>query len=179
MSRSTRVIALAAVILAATASVAVAESLSKIAVIDIERVFESFPEQSTVFRRIDDMRNDYDEWMAERDQQLDEVELAIIDAKEAGDEVEVARLETMKTDILENRRTYHEIMTRRIQEAYQEIAEGEGIVQEILRAIEFVSIDEGYSAVLDAGDSRLWWYSKEIDITDMVISRLRAMSMAR
>jgi outer membrane protein len=179
MKRSLRITGIAIVLVTLIASVSFAESLSKIAVIDIERIFESFPEQSRVFQRIDDLRNDYDAWMAERDQQLDDVELQIIDAKEAGDEVELARLEQMKTDILENRRTYHEIMTRRIQDAYQEIAEGEGIVQEILRAIEYVAIDEGYSAVLDASDSRIWWYSQEIDITDLVISRLRAMSMAR
>ncbi len=178
MRRGGTIVTMAVVALFVVSAGALAEPLSKIAVIDIDRVFESFPEQARVFRELNDRRDAYEERMNEYSEQIDDLELKIIDAKKAENDVEVARLEREREDVLQDRRTYHEIMTRRIKDAYRRIAEGEGIVGEILKVIDFVAVDEGYSIVLDAGDSRIFWFSKEIDITDMVISRLRAISLA-
>lgn len=172
----TRLSLLTALFFVCIASLLSAEPLSKIAVLDIDRVFENYPEESRVFRQIDELRETYDERMEEYAARLDELELAIIDATEAGEELEVERLELERDDFRENRKTYHEIMTRQMETAYEQIAEREGILNDILKAIEYVSIDQGVSAVLEADDSRLWWYSQEIDITDLVINRLRAIA---
>jgi len=154
------------------------ESLSKIAVVYMDRIFESYPEDARVFRAIEELRNTYETRMEEYAFELEEIELNLIAARENGDEVEVAELEATRTDFVSNTRTYHEIMTGRIKSAYEDIAEGEGIVQDIFEAIRFVAIDEGYSAVFDAEDSRLYYFGKEIDVTDLVIRRLRAVALA-
>ena len=42
--------------------------------------------------------------------------------------------------------------------------------------IEFIAVDEGYTLVVDSSDLNIIWYSTEIDITDLVIQRLRALA---
>ncbi len=153
-----------------------AEPLSKIAVVYLGTVLENFPEDARVFRRIEELTDTYETRMEEYSIELDDIELELLAAKENGDEIEVARLETTRADFIENRRTYHEIINRQIKRAYDDIDQMEGIAEEIMEAIRFVAINEGYSLVLDAEDPRLYYFSKEIDITDMVISRLRAVA---
>ena len=152
------------------------EPLSKIAVIYLDKVLESFPEDARVFRRIEELTYTYETRMEEYAIELDAIELELLAAKENGDEIEVAGLEATRADFVENQRTYHEIMNRQIKRAYDEIYEVEGIAEEIMEAIRFIAINEGYSLVLDAEDPRLYYFSKEIDVTDMVISRLRAVA---
>ena len=155
---------------------AASEPLSKIAVIYLGTVLESFPEDARVFRRIEELTDTYESRMDEYSLELDDIELELLEAKENGNELEVAGLEATRADFIENQRTYHEIMTRQIKRAYDDIAQVEGIAEEIMQAIRFVAINEGFSLVLDAEDPRLYYFSKEIDITDMVISRLRAVA---
>jgi Skp family chaperone for outer membrane proteins len=45
------------------------------------------------------------------------------------------------------------------------------------KAIEYVAINEGYTIVLDASAiTTIIWWSLEIDITDLVIERLKEMA---
>ena len=172
--KSTLYRAITFVVFLVLCATAYGEPPSKIAVVDISKVLESFPEESRVFRTIERLRETYEERMAEYTQQLDDIELAIIDAKNDEDDLEVSKLEDKKKDVQDDRRTFHDIQTRRIQNAYKELSEGEGIVEEVFKAIEYIAINEGFSIVLESTDSRIWWFSKEIDITDLVIDRLRA-----
>ena len=174
--KTSRIVCSIVVVMITAVSMLPAEQLSKIAVLDFERLYESYPEESRVFRQIDELRRTYETRMDEYAFQIDEIDLAIIDARNADDEFERERLELTRQDIVEDRRSYNEIMIRRIETARRAIAEGEGIAREILRTIEYIAIDQGYSLVVASDTSGLLWYSKEVDITDLVINRLRAIT---
>ncbi len=173
----TRRSAYVAIVILVLASVAAAGApLSQFAVVDIQKVIESFPEDSQVFRSIERMREQYEERMAEYNQQINEVEMQILEASDADDENREEDLRNERSRMQEDQRTYHRIMTDRINAAWKDIREGGGIVDSILKAIEFVCVDNGYSAAWDISDKSILWYSQEIDITDKVITRLRQIS---
>ena len=73
-------------------------------------------------------------------------------------------------------RKWNETKLKEIDLARSELLEGAEIVRDILKAIEFISVNEGYTIVFDVSDNDIVWHSMEIDITDLVIRRLRALA---
>ncbi len=171
-----RVFIATAILIVVCTGALVAEPLSKICVVDIRRVIENFPRDSQVFRSLTRMQEQLEARMAEYDEQINELEMEILEAREEENELEVEKLKNRKADRQEDKKTYYRIMTERINSAWEEIREGEGIVDDILKAIEFVTVDNGYSMAFDLSDKSILWYSKEIDITDKVIARLRQIA---
>lgn len=153
------------------------EQLTKVAVIDLEKVFASYPQDADVFESIDLLRDDFEERINVYTQMIGDLDRKIDDALKVEDEITAERLENERNELVSDRALYAEIMNRRLMDAYRRIAsDGEGIVEDVLTAVERVATDEGYSLVLDSDDLRLLWYSKEIVITDLVINRLRAIA---
>ena len=73
-------------------------------------------------------------------------------------------------------RQWQEIKTDEIEIVQNEFLQGGDIALDLLRAIEFVAINEGYTIVIDANDISVIWWSPEIDITELVVNRLKAMA---
>ena len=70
-------------------------------------------------------------------------------------------------------RQWQEIKIKEIEIVQNDFLQGHDIAMDILQAIEFIAINDGYTIVLDANDISVIWLSQEIDITDLIIRRLR------
>ena len=152
------------------------EQLSKIGIIDFSRVVENFPSGSAAFRKLDLLKNEYESRIQQYKIDLNEKELRLLDAKETGDDLEIARMQREVEDFKAFIRKWNETKLKEINLVRGELLEGAEIVQDILKAIEFIAVNEGYAIVFDVSDKDIVWHSMEIDMTELVIRRLRALA---
>jgi outer membrane protein len=152
------------------------DQLSKIAVVDFQEVIDNFPNGSPAFSRLQILKDAYEEKRLKYLAELNDKELELLDAKKRENELEIARLEREITDFKTFIKQWQEIKIEEIQIVQKEFLQGGEIALDMLRAIEFVAINEGYTLVMDANDISVIWWSPEIDITDLVINRLKAMA---
>jgi len=149
-----------------------AEQLSKIAAVDFQQVIDNFPSGSPAFSKLQILKNAYEEKRQDYLEELNNKELKLLEAKERGNELEIARLEREISDYKAFIRQWQEIKIEEIEIAQREFLEGRDIALDILKAIEYVAVNEGYTIVLDANATSVIWLSPEIDITNLVIERL-------
>ena len=152
------------------------EQLSKIGIVDFSKVVENFPSGSAAFRKLDLLKTEYEERIQQYQMDLNEKELSLLDAKERGTDLEIARLQREVEDFKAFIRKWNETKSKEIDLARSELLEGAEIVRDILKAIEFIAVNEGYTIVFDVSDKDIVWHSMEIDITDLFIRRLRALA---
>lgn len=152
------------------------EPLSKIGVVDFQEVIDNFPSGSPAFSRLQILKDAYEEKRLEYLAELNEKELDLLDAQKREDELEIARLEREIADFKTFIRQWQEIKIEEIEIVQNELLKGGDIALDMLKAIEYVAINEGYTLVLDANDISVIWWSQEVDITDLVVSRLKAMA---
>jgi len=153
-----------------------ADQLSRIGVVDFQEVIDNFPSGSPAFSKLQILKDSYDEKRLEYLSELNDKELELLEAKKRSSELEIARLEREITDFKTFIKQWQEIKIEEIEIVQNEFLRGGDIALDMLRAIEFVAINEGYTMVLDANDISVIWWSQEIDITDLVINRLKAMA---
>ncbi len=152
------------------------EQLTKIGVVDFQEVIDNFPSGSPAFSRLQILKDAYEEKRLEYLAELNEKELELLDAKKREDELEIARLEREIADFKTFIRQWQEIKIEEIEIVQNEFLKGGDIALDMLKAIEYVAINEGYTLVLDANDISVIWWSQEVDITDLVVNRLKAMA---
>ena len=153
-----------------------AEQLSKIAVVSFERVVENFPSGSPAFSRLRILKEEYEERTQEHLERLNELERNLLGAKESGTQLRVASLEREIEDFKSFIRQWQEIKLKEIEIVQNDFLRGDDIARGIYRAIEYIAVNEGYTLVLDDRDTDIVWYSNEVDITDLIIHRLRALA---
>ena len=150
------------------------EQFSKIGVVDFQEVIDNFPSTSPAFNRLQILKDAYEENRLEYLAELNDKELKLLDAKKREDPIEIARLEREITDFKTFIRQWQEIKIEEIEIVQNDFLKGGDIALDMLRAIEYVAINEGYTLVIDANDISVIWWSQEVDITDLVINRLKA-----
>ena len=168
-------ILLSVIILFASTS-ALGEQLSKMAVVDFQEIIDNFPSRSPAFSKLQILKDAYEGKRLEYLRELNTKELDLLDAKERGDDLKVARLEREIADFKTFIRQWQEIKTKEIEIVQNDFLKGRDVALDILKAIEYIAINEGYTIVLDANAVSVIWLSPEIDITERVVNRLKVMA---
>ena len=153
--------------------IASGEQLSKIAVVDFQKIVDNFPSGSPAFSKLKLLKDSYEEKRLEYLTELNEKEQQLLSARDNASELTIANLEREITDFRIFIRQWQEIKIREIEIVQNDFLQGHDIALDILQAIEYIAINEGYTIVLDANDISVIWLSQEIDITELVIHRLR------
>jgi Skp family chaperone for outer membrane proteins len=168
-----RAITLFFCLLLGISGMATAEQLSKIAVIDFQKIVDNFPSGSPAFSKLQLLKDSYEEKRLDYLAELNDKEQELLQAKERGNNIRIANLEREISDFKIFIRQWQEIKIKEIEIVQNDFLQGRDIALDILEAIEFIAINEGYTIVLDANDVSVIWLSQEIDITDQVIHRLK------
>ncbi|MFP4483667.1 MAG: OmpH family outer membrane protein [Spirochaetaceae bacterium] len=160
------------VVLALVGVAASAEQLTTVAVIDITRVYNSFYRDSRQVRDLENLREQYQSEIESHQRDLERLEDRRSEAEERGDE---ERVEELDQQILEQRRFLQDLATRRQRQldTREESLLSDEFLQQLLDAIEFVAESEGYTVVLRRDTDGLQWWSSAVDISDLVLDRLR------
>jgi outer membrane protein len=155
------------------ASVGWSEQLSKIAVIDLSEIVSSYYKESAAWRELEELTKKYEE---EKDSILEEIsqlESRRVEAIKEGDDQEELRLDDEIFKKKEYLQEYTRIKFNQIQKMRNSLVESPTFLSAILREIRVVASLEGYTMVMRTNDPDLMWWSPEIDITPLVIERLR------
>jgi Skp family chaperone for outer membrane proteins len=166
-------IVLLASLLLLVSAIASGEQLSKIAVVDFQKIVDNFPSGSPAFSKLKLLKDSYEEKRLEYLTELNDKEQTLLEARDKDSALVIANLEREITDFRIFIRQWQEIKIREIEIVQNDFLQGHDIALDILQSIEYIAINEGYTIVLDANDISVIWLSQEIDITDLVIHRLR------
>lgn len=148
------------------------EQLTTVAIIDITRVYNSFYRDSAQVRELENLRQQYQAEINEERARLRQLEDQRLEAREEGDD---ERVEELDARILEQRQFLQDLAARRQRQldAREENLVSDEFLAQLQDAIEYVAQSEGYTIVMRRDAAGLQWWSSEVDISDLVLERLR------
>lgn len=151
------------------------EQLTTVAVIDITRVYNSYYRDSQQVRELENLRRQYQAEIESHRRELEQLEDRRGQAEERGDQQEVEELDQ---EILEKRQFLQDLAARRQRQlnAREESLVSDSFLNQLQDAIEFVAQSEGYTVVLRTDMEGLQWWAAAVDISDLVLDRLRRTS---
>lgn len=163
------------VLLAAAAAAGFGQQITTVAVVDLSKVMQTFYSESAAMRdyrrMLDSAQSDIERQQAAISQ-LTERKLI---AENNGDEVTALRLDNEIFQKKQYLQEYVKIKNAQLESTRASLVESSSFLNEVLQAVESVSLNGGYSIVLDVSsqNSNVLWYSKVVDITNDVVQRLR------
>lgn len=158
------------------ASTLQAEQLSKIGMINFSKIIEDYFAESAAWREIDAMRSQYEEGKKSILEEIEQMRLQKVTAQVEGDEHQVLRLEEniyQKQDYLKE---YHSIWQGRINSKVESVSSSSSFTAEIYQAVKYIAESEGYSVIMRTRDPNILYYNQEVDITNLILERLRQQS---
>jgi outer membrane protein len=143
-------------------------------VIDVQRVYSSFFQESQAVRELEQLQQQYQRELEERANEIAELESDLADAQDENDEREVLQLQDRIAELTQRYDEYRQIRQRELQRRRDALTEGDqGFLTDLQDAVQFVAQERGYTTVRNMQDPDLIWWSREVDITADVLQRLR------
>lgn len=150
-----------------------AEQFTQIGIIDLSRIISNYFRESKAYRELEEMKSEFEanrDRIMEEIQQLEEEKLQMENRDE---ERQVLQLDNEIFEKKEYLKEYTRIKYNQIKEKQESLLQSSSFLSEILNEIQFIAESEGYSIIFRAKDPNIMWWSPEVDITDMVLDRLR------
>jgi outer membrane protein len=164
-------------ILALAAVAAGAQTIFTVGVIDIQRVYTNFLQDSQGVRELEALRSEIEQELTERAEEIQRLESELVEAREEDNRREVLRLQNELELLRENYDEYRRIQQDRLERRRRQLTQGDRqFLADLQRAVEFVAVGRGYTLIMNMDEQGLIWWSPEVDITDDVLARLRQRS---
>lgn len=149
-----------------------AEQLTTVGIVDIAKVTTAFFRDSQAVRELEDMTAKLQAEIDGITAEINALKERKLQAENQGNRNQSLQLDEEiynKTNYL---RDYYRIKNNQLQEKRNRLAESASFLSELQRAISFVAEDQGYNVIMKSTDPNLLWWSKQVDITDLVVQRL-------
>jgi outer membrane protein len=123
-------------------------------------------------RELESLRQQYQAEIESHRRELQRLEDQRVEAENRDDD---ERVDELDQQILEKRQFLQDLTARRQRQldAREENLVSDDFLDQLLDAIEFVAESEGYTVVLRRDTAGLQWWSSAVDISDLVLDRLR------
>jgi len=150
-----------------------AQQLTRIAVVDLPKVYIAFFADSRAVREFEErsarVQNDIDRMTRE----IQSLRSQYADAVLYNNQSEALRLENLIYRQTEFLRDYHQIRTAELEDQKKRLLQSGSFLDQIYAEIRFIAETEGYSMVMNLNENNVIpWFSPTIDITDKLISNL-------
>ena len=150
------------------------QQIVRIGVLDYSRVISSLSSaDSRGLQEIERLQKNYEDGLNKIRTEISDLEERRLNFIANGDDTNALRVEEQIRKRREYMNEYSRVNLQRIEERKRRVISPEFLAQ-ILKEIEFVAESEGYSMVFNSRDPNLIWWSHSVDITELVIRRLRA-----
>ena len=149
-----------------------AEQLTTVGIVDVGKVTTSFFRDSQAVRELEDMTVKLQAEIDGITAEINGLKEQKLQAENAGNRSRVLQLDEEiynKTNYL---RDYFRIKNNQLQERRNRLTESASFLTELQQAIAFVAEDQGYNVILKSSDPNLLWWSKQVDITELIIQKL-------
>jgi outer membrane protein len=156
-------------------SLSAQQSITRFAVVDINRVTAAFVEQNPAAREFNEksarIQGEIDRLNAE----LQELNAKLAEAKENERRDQIRTLENQiktKTQAIQN---YIKTTFADLERERERVTRSDAFITQLTSILRAVAESEGYSMILSKQDgSGILWYSPSVDITNRVIERIRS-----
>ena len=153
-----------------------AEQITTVGIIDVNKVAQVFFRESQAVRELEEMAMRIQEEIDNITEEIYSLEERKLNAESMDDRQMALQLDTEIFERTNYLRDYHRIKTGQLAEKKKNLTESATFLSEMVTAMEYVAESEGYTVILRSSDPNLMWWSKEVDITELVIQRLLNVS---
>ncbi len=171
MSKRVVILAFAAILLAGIP--AVAQQITKFAVIDTSRIYTTFYRDSRSVREYEAKKAQYQGEIKRMSDEVKSLRQQKVDAESAGDSSKVSRLEA---DIASRTNTlleYSKVKNAELDQLKKRLVTDDAFYSMLYEEIRTIGEADGYSMVLSLQEGNsIIWYSPTVDITDKVIKSM-------
>ena len=148
------------------------QQLTTVGIVDIGKVTMAFYRDSQAVRELEEMTKRLQGELDAITEEINQLKERQLEAERDGNKTLSLQLEEQITNKTNYLREYYRIKNAQLQERRNRLAESSSFLSELQQAIAFVAEDQGYSVILKSSDPNLVWWSKQVDITELVIQRL-------
>ncbi|MCL2792616.1 MAG: OmpH family outer membrane protein [Spirochaetaceae bacterium] len=149
------------------------QQIVRIGVLDYSRVISTLSTDTRALQEIDRLVRNYEEGLNNIRRDISSLEERRLHFLSQGDDINALRMEEQISRRREYMNEYTRVRLQQIEDRRRRIMVSPEFLAQILREIEFIAESEGYSMVFNSQDPNLIWWSHTVDITDLVIRRLR------
>jgi len=152
-----------------------ADQITKVGILDIEKVYSIYFRESKAVKEMQQLRADVLREINRIDEEILILESQKLDAESRNEEEAALRLDREIFQKQQYRDDYRRIKMDQIRKRSENLYKSDEFLDELLQAIEYVSESEGFSLVLNSSgqfSQFFFFYTKEVDITEMVIQEL-------
>ena len=151
------------------------QQITRFAIVDLPRVYTSFFNQSSTVRDFEERSARVQTEINRRSSELLQLRARHAEAVLQGNQAEASRLELQIYTMTEALREYHQTNTAILQAELNRLSQSDSFYNQVNDEIRYIAESEGYSMVINSRENTgILWYNPTIDITDRVISSLRA-----
>ena len=153
---------------------AAAEQLSKIAVVDMNKILQYYARDKQAWTRLENKINEVDQELTRMKEEIENLEAQRLSAMQNNESLRALQLAQQIEEKKEVQKSYYKVMTAQIERDKQDLYNNSDALDKIQRELINLAEDEGYTAVfnIDATENGILWYSPTIDITDLLLKRL-------
>ena len=148
------------------------EIVSRVGVVDLSKIFSQYFRESVSFRKIEELQQTYEVERQRIISQIDVLKEDKLTAQRESNDTLVLRIDKQIDEKQEYLKDYHSVMTNKINRLRESLQASSSLSAEILQAIEYVAEEQGFAVIYKAQDPNILFFSKDVDITDIVIQRL-------
>jgi outer membrane protein len=154
-----------------------AQQMTRIAVLDLQKVIASYPRDSGALKAFEQNKAQVQAEIYVQGAEINKLQAQRAALEGSGDKAGAQRLDgeiSRKTEAL---REYVKVKKAELDEQYRKLPVADSFTQAVMKLIETIAVSNGYSIVLnlssaDSVMSGFIWYSPEINVTDEVIQAL-------
>ena len=174
MYRSVKKLGLLCLLLFLWQGIVSAEQLTKIAVVDIVKIYKAFFQELKTIKDLEDFKKQYEAELDKIDNQLLELDKKIVATKKEGNQEEALKLEEKKEKLKSYRNEYYRVKYKEYVSRFDEIkkSQSQDLWLELIGIIEYIALKDSYSVVLRIDDPYVLFYTKDVDITDKVVAEI-------
>ena len=152
-----------------------ADQITKVGILDIEKVYSIYFRESQAVKELQQLRADVLREINRIDEEILILESQKLDAESRGEGQAALRLDREIFEKKQYRDDYRRIKMDQIRKRSENLYKSDEFLDELLEAIEFVAESKGFSLVLNSSgqfSQFFFFYTKEVDITELVIQEL-------
>ncbi|MDR0910731.1 MAG: OmpH family outer membrane protein [Spirochaetaceae bacterium] len=150
-----------------------AQQLTRFALVDMTRIYETFFRDSRPVREWQEQSNLIQAEVNRQTAEIEKLQQNKADAIARNDTVMSAHYDSEIYTRTQNLQEYYRIKTAELEERKKNLSSSSDFLNQVNTEIQYIAESEGYTMVLDKNETKgIVWSSASIDITDKVLASL-------
>ncbi|WP_052078279.1 OmpH family outer membrane protein [Spirochaeta lutea] len=168
-----KLVGLIALLLFGTTFSGWSEQLTTVGVVDTESIYLSYFSDSAAVRQLEALRNEIQSELDSHAAELRRLQEQKLSAESQGNESLALRLDEEIFQKAQFIRDFQRVKTQQLEQRQRSLSQSDDFLRRLQEAIRLEAESSGFTIIIDAKSQGLQWWSREVDITNKVLDRLR------